>query len=49
MRNISLYKVQKPLTKEIIETLIDNAKGQLETYQKDELVEKYLKDGLKLQ
>jgi hypothetical protein len=36
-------------TKEKIEALIDDAKKQLETYQKDELVEKYLQDGLKLQ
>ncbi len=36
-------------TKELIDVLVENAKNQLERYKLDELVQNYLKDGLKLQ
>ncbi len=44
-----IKREKKRPTKIKIDKLVQDAKEQLDTYQKDDLVEDYLKDGLKLQ
>ncbi len=44
-----IKREKKRPTKTKIDKLVQDAKEQLDTYQKDDLVEDYLKDGLELQ
>jgi hypothetical protein len=44
-----INRSKKPPSKEKIDSLVKKAKEQLYTYEKDELVQNYIRDGLKLQ
>jgi len=44
-----INREKKPPSKKRVDTLVKDAKEQLNTYEKDELVQNYLENGLKLQ